>query len=177
MDKYIAIGRVSKTHGVDGALKLKIKDRYWDDFAEAKVLFVESAGKVVPYFIEEFRGGHDPIVKFEDLDQREPAQALSGKKHQHGNYYNLMRCKSRHFRPGTLAFQCVAGKQRVQKYLAREETEANFDCKLCQQERHERCSFRHLPLTKERVYAYRLETLASVIRCAGVLSLPDSDTM
>ena len=80
MDKYIAIGRVSKTHGVDGALKLKIKDRYWDDFAEAKVLFVESAGKVVPYFIEEFRGGHDPIVKFEDLDQREPAQALSGKE-------------------------------------------------------------------------------------------------
>ena len=80
MDKYIAIGRVSKTHGVDGALKLKIKDRYWDDFAEAKVLFVESAGKVVPYFIEEFRGGLDPIVKFEDLNQREPAQALSGKE-------------------------------------------------------------------------------------------------
>lgn len=80
MDKYIAIGRVSKTHGVDGALKLKIKDRYWDDFVEAEVLFVESAGKVVPYFIEEFRGGQDPIVKFEDLDQREAAQALSGKE-------------------------------------------------------------------------------------------------
>lgn len=78
--KYIAIGRVSKTHGVDGALKLKIKDRYWDDFVEAKVLFIESAGKVVPYFIEEFRGGQDPIVKFEDLDQRELAQALSGKE-------------------------------------------------------------------------------------------------
>jgi len=80
MDKYIAIGRVSKTHGVDGALKLKIKDRYWDDFVEAEVLFVESAGKVVPYFIEEFRGGQDPIVKFEDLDQREAAQALGGKE-------------------------------------------------------------------------------------------------
>ena len=80
MDKYIAIGRVSKTHGVDGAVKLKIKERYFDDFAEAEVLFVESAGKVVPYFIEEFRGGLDPIVKFEDLDNRELAQALGGKE-------------------------------------------------------------------------------------------------
>lgn len=80
MDQYIAIGRVSKTHGVDGALKLKIKDRYWDDFVEAEVLFVEMTGKLVPYFIEEFRGGQDPIVKFEDLDQREAAQALGGKE-------------------------------------------------------------------------------------------------
>lgn len=80
MDQYIAIGRVSKTHGVDGALKLKIKDRYWDDFVEAKVLFIEMTGKLVPYFIEEFRGGQDPIVKFEDLDQREAAQALGGKE-------------------------------------------------------------------------------------------------
>jgi 16S rRNA processing protein RimM len=80
MDKYIAIGRVSKTHGVDGALKLKIKDRYWEDFAETEVLFIESAGKVVPYFIEEFRGGQDPIVKFEDLNSRETAQALGGKE-------------------------------------------------------------------------------------------------
>jgi ribosomal 30S subunit maturation factor RimM len=47
MDKYIPIGRVSKTHGVDGAVKLKIKERYWDDFAEAKILFVELVGK--PY--------------------------------------------------------------------------------------------------------------------------------
>lgn len=80
MEKYIPIGRVSKTHGVDGALKLKIKDRYWNDFTEAEVLFIEVAGKVVPYFIEEFRGGQDPIVKFEDLDQREAAQALGGKE-------------------------------------------------------------------------------------------------
>ncbi len=76
---YIQIGRVSKTHGIDGALKLKINERYFDDFAEAEVLFVELAGKHVPYFVEEMRGGLDPIVKFEDLDQREEAQKLSGK--------------------------------------------------------------------------------------------------
>lgn len=80
MDKYIPIGRVSKSHGVDGAVKLKIKERYWDDFAEAKILFVELVGKTVPYFIEEFRGGHDPIVKFEDLNSREAAQVLGGKE-------------------------------------------------------------------------------------------------
>jgi 16S rRNA processing protein RimM len=76
---YIQIGRVSKTHGIDGALKLKINERYFDDFEGAEVLFVELAGKYVPYFVEETRGGLDPIVKFEDLDQREEAQKLSGK--------------------------------------------------------------------------------------------------
>jgi 16S rRNA processing protein RimM len=77
---FVSIGRISKTHGVDGALKLKIKDRYFDDFAEAKALFVQIGGKDIPFFIEEFRGGMDPIVKFEDLDNREEAQKLAGKE-------------------------------------------------------------------------------------------------
>lgn len=40
--------------------------------------------------------------------------------------------------------QRVAGKQRVQEYLAREEAKADLDGEFCQQERHERCFVRHL---------------------------------
>ena len=74
MDKYIAIGRVSKTHGVDGAVKLKIKERYFDDFAEAEAkrffgapprgmklkLTPKPTGEVQEAFVKRFRSLLDP---------------------------------------------------------------------------------------------------------------------
>lgn len=75
---YVQIGKVGRAHGLTGMLKFNIDDRYAEDFLESEVVFVELKGKKVPYFMEDVREGNDLLVKLEDCDSPEQAQALSG---------------------------------------------------------------------------------------------------
>jgi 16S rRNA processing protein RimM len=79
-NNYIAIGKISKAHGLDGSVRLLIKDRYVDDFNATDVVFLEISGKPIPFFIEEVKGGNDPIVKFEDIKNVEAAKLLANKE-------------------------------------------------------------------------------------------------
>ncbi|MCB0654391.1 MAG: 16S rRNA processing protein RimM [Saprospiraceae bacterium] len=80
MEKYIQIGFALKTHGVGGEIKFNIEDEYWDDFEEADVLFLEVSGRKTPYFVEEIKsGGSMLLVKFEDINSREEASALTSR--------------------------------------------------------------------------------------------------
>jgi 16S rRNA processing protein RimM len=80
MEKYIQIGFVGKTHGVNGELKYNVEDEYWEDFFDAQVLFVEIAKRKTPFFVEEITTGGLALLKFEDIQSREDAIPLTNKE-------------------------------------------------------------------------------------------------
>lgn len=77
--EYIQVGHTGKPHGIHGALKLVVKERYEQDVLQANVLFVEINGGVVPFFVEDLSIGNAWIIKLEDVETPEQAIGLSGK--------------------------------------------------------------------------------------------------
>ena len=78
-DDYQAIGRTRKVHGTQGELKVEIEEAWLEDFTRAEVLFLEIQGQLVPYFVEQLRGGSGLLLKMEDVDGREAALRLTSK--------------------------------------------------------------------------------------------------
>ena len=78
--QYISIGRLGKTHGIEGFLKAAVDDRYLEDFFASELVFVDLKGQKVPFFIEDIQEGHAILVKFEEYDDKEMAQELCGKE-------------------------------------------------------------------------------------------------
>ncbi|MEM7102577.1 MAG: ribosome maturation factor RimM [Bacteroidota bacterium] len=76
----IHIGYTGKAHGLGGEIKLKIMDAYWEDFDTMEVVFVKKGGTAIPYFIESVRDGNATIVKFEDIENRNQAEAIESKQ-------------------------------------------------------------------------------------------------
>lgn len=76
----IKIGFTKKTHGLKGELKAQVEPHFLEDFLKAKTVFLEIRGKHVPYFVENIRPGNDLIVKFEEVDKPEQAQAIGSKE-------------------------------------------------------------------------------------------------
>ena len=79
MESYVPIGYTRKPVGVKGELRLHVEERYWEDFLQAQVLFVDMGGAPVPYFVENIRIAKTPVVKLEEVDSPEDAQAIGGK--------------------------------------------------------------------------------------------------
>ncbi len=80
MSEYQSVGFTKKTYGVKGELKLSISDQYLEDFAQAEVLFLELAGRKIPYFVESINFENPFTVKFEDKNTKESAIELTGKE-------------------------------------------------------------------------------------------------
>lgn len=79
MDKYVPVGRLGKVHGLGGFLRVKLEvQSYWDDVLQAGVLFVGDEQAPLPYFIAEVREEPTWLVQFEDIPNREAAEALAG---------------------------------------------------------------------------------------------------
>jgi 16S rRNA processing protein RimM len=76
IQEYVSIGFAKKPHGVKGEIKVDIPEAHWDDLEATEVLFLEVAGKKVPYFIEWIRGAAVPLLKLESIDTPEAAQTL-----------------------------------------------------------------------------------------------------
>ena len=72
----IKIGRIGKTHGVRGELKINIEDRYFDDAIAANSLVLKLGGQPLPYFIQHLRGDRTLMLKLEDINDKETASAL-----------------------------------------------------------------------------------------------------
>ena len=75
---FICIGKTGRPHGLGGELKFHVDERYLEDFLEAEVVFLETKGQKLPYFIEAIREGNDVLVKLEDTDSPEQARILAG---------------------------------------------------------------------------------------------------
>lgn len=73
------IGRLGKTHGVNGEISFQFEDDIFDRI-ESEYLILEIDGILVPFFIEEYRFKSDEValMKFEDIDTQERAAELTG---------------------------------------------------------------------------------------------------
>ena len=77
---FVEIGQLKKAHGLQGELKGKVDERFWEDLMEAQAVFLEHKGDKAPYFIEYARGGAPLILKLEDIDTKEAASELTNKR-------------------------------------------------------------------------------------------------
>lgn len=75
--ELIKIGKVLKTHGFKGHLKVFVDEFYMDDFEEMKVVFING----LPYFIlsKDINSNSQAIIFLEEIDTKEKAHPLQGK--------------------------------------------------------------------------------------------------
>jgi len=73
------IGTLTRTHGLRGELVFQFTDDVFDR-ADADYLLVEVEGILTPFYIEEYRFRSDDsvLIAFEDIDDVEAAQSLTG---------------------------------------------------------------------------------------------------
>lgn len=73
------IGRLGKTHGVNGEISFQFDDDIFDR-VDGEYLILEIDGILVPFFMEEYRFKSDEValVKFEDINTQNRASELTG---------------------------------------------------------------------------------------------------
>ena len=76
----VEVGKLGKTFGFEGSLKLKINPGQLDHLRQATFVFIETAGNKVPYFVEQISEDAPLTIKLEDLDSKEAAQLVAGQK-------------------------------------------------------------------------------------------------
>ncbi|MFN8237555.1 MAG: ribosome maturation factor RimM [Chitinophagales bacterium] len=75
--ELVKIGKVLKTHGFRGHLKVFIDEFYMNDFEDMSAIFLDS----LPYFIvsKDINTDAQAIIFLEGIDTKEKAQPLQGK--------------------------------------------------------------------------------------------------
>jgi 16S rRNA processing protein RimM len=76
---FIKVGKMGKTHGTNGGLRLYVEDRYQKEVEASSVFFIQLQGHELPFFIEKLEQLAYPVIKFEDVNSKEEAHQLSGK--------------------------------------------------------------------------------------------------
>lgn len=77
MNNLVEIGTVGKPHGVKGTIRLHLEEAYLEDFLNAAVIFINTKGQQLPYFITDKKSGNTTIAKLEDIDSKEDAMLLT----------------------------------------------------------------------------------------------------
>lgn len=72
------IGYTKKAHGIRGQLRVHVEKRFERSFVNADVVFIETGGAPVPYFVETISDTGGLLLKLEELDQREAVVPLTG---------------------------------------------------------------------------------------------------
>ena len=72
--ELIKIGKVLKTHGYKGHLKIFIEEFYMNDFGDMSAIFINQ----LPYFIQskDINSNTQAIILLEDIDNKEKAHPL-----------------------------------------------------------------------------------------------------
>jgi len=82
MDILTEAGKVVKTHGVDGTVKIILEDMIYTSTKAPSFLYIDINNELVPHFINEFELIDEQTlhIKFEDWDDKESANnAIKGK--------------------------------------------------------------------------------------------------
>ncbi len=74
------VGQLGKTFGFDGTLKVKIDSSYYAELQTAEVVFIDTAGNKLPYFLTKLTLDTPTTIKFEDVNSKEEAQVIAGQK-------------------------------------------------------------------------------------------------
>ena len=75
----IKIGYLRKAHGIQGEFKVQVEDKFVDDFLQTEVVFLETKGEKLPYFVTEAREGAMMLLKLEEINSRSQAEQLGTK--------------------------------------------------------------------------------------------------
>ena len=75
---FVLVGKLGKTKGVDGALKLLPDSGRESDLLETKFLFLERDGIKVPYRVSEYQKSGDLLVSFTQLRSKDEAAEVVG---------------------------------------------------------------------------------------------------
>ena len=80
-EAYFQIGNIFKAHGLKGDVSVFLNSEAPLNFDAIEVIFFQQNNQMVPYFIEALSIKADKAyVKFEDVDNKEAAEALKGTK-------------------------------------------------------------------------------------------------
>ncbi len=78
-DQFFKIGHISRVHGNDGKVYIKLDVDDPEQYDELESVFLELENKPVPFFIEYIRHTpNGPLIKFEDIDDRDEAMRFVG---------------------------------------------------------------------------------------------------
>lgn len=79
MKEYYPIGRVTKTHGLKGEMKVHLDDNFSVHTNQLDVVFLEENGFFLPFFVDQWRGNGPYIVKLEGIDSIDVASRFTNK--------------------------------------------------------------------------------------------------
>jgi 16S rRNA processing protein RimM len=76
----ILLGRITKIHGNDGSVSVKLEQEFIGNLPEMESVFLQSEGKPVPFFIYsyEYNGGDSVRFKFKGYRSHEKLAEFSG---------------------------------------------------------------------------------------------------
>ncbi len=77
--KFLEIGRFRRVHGLEGELKVQVKEEFLEDILNVDFIFADHNGQKLPYFIEEIKGNTDFILRLDGVITKEDAVLLAGK--------------------------------------------------------------------------------------------------
>ncbi len=77
--QFFKIGHISRVHGNDGKVYIKLDVDHPEHYEKLESVFFDLENKPVPFFIEYIRlTPNGPLIKFEDIDDRDEAQRFVG---------------------------------------------------------------------------------------------------
>jgi 16S rRNA processing protein RimM len=76
--EYITVGKLNKSFGTKGQIRVVPEKAFKSDLKNCDVWFVEKAGNLIPYFVENLDESVHFLVKFEDIDAPETAKEITG---------------------------------------------------------------------------------------------------
>lgn len=74
------VAKLGKTFGFDGTLKLVTTPSLLPQLQAAEVVFIETLGHKLPYFVENIKLEKPATIKFEEIQTKEEAQVITGQK-------------------------------------------------------------------------------------------------
>ncbi len=80
MKEFTSIGFTKKAHGVNGSIRLSIKDQYISSFEASDFLFLAINGRKIPYFIQKKIIDSPIRVSFENHPTRASIEGITGKE-------------------------------------------------------------------------------------------------
>jgi len=75
---YISVGKLKKSFGTKGFIRVYCEKVYAADLEKADVWFVEHGNESIPYFVDKIQNEGELMVKFEDIDSPETAKKITG---------------------------------------------------------------------------------------------------
>ncbi len=79
VESFFSLGRVLKSHGTDGRLRITVEGKYETYLKPGTFIFLDLDGSMVPYAIGDFESGTHQVISLNGLGVREQADALQGK--------------------------------------------------------------------------------------------------